>query len=802
MLGFFRRYQRFFFMITTVVIVISFSFFGVNSGGSGSLVNPRDEVHFYTDGGRAVTRGEVEDLVQFLNTDALDSRNAERLWGYNFLNDGVVRKEFLESGFAELLFQHYQDTVTYGVKERSTREKLYKTYKHPQAPFINADIAWNYFAPDVKLELDQLLKQEDPKSQEAFAARVRLFLAEKEFPAIALRQAILMQQGQQDWLPADPQLNHADLALFGYHTLTDWFGQDFLHLIAQVIINSAEKAEDLGYEVSNAEVKADLLRNSEINFRQKQGHPQMRLSHSGENYQEQLRIMQMGDAQVLPLWRQVMLFRRLFHDVGNSSLVDPLVYQKFNEYAKEGVNVYVYELPQAMRFRKFADLQRLEAYLKAVAADYQGLEPPEQFRDTAAILKDTPELVQKRYLLELAEVDKATLQTRVTVRDTWDWQVSDQGWDKLKQEFRELGIKPADSTDERFALIKELDGNTRLRVDSFTRQQIVEQHPEWLEEAIEAASMNRRTLNLRMKGGDLLIKGITDREALAKVLDAAELGESEDSLSMYTQDLRHYYRIDVVDRSAGAEVLSFAEASRDGVLDALVDRKLEAHYLKIRESNPLAYRGDNGEWRALGEVKRDVARDYFKDSIAAINDSYHNWRKTQPALAADKEKAQFDTEEDRAASRRLIPWMRWIHQQRMDNPDLEKEIVRQAVTTIEEGKLLPAPDLAQQFKLVKREEQVYRHGNGVIDAKEALALSQGDWSVLHGSTNGNIYFFHVGEEVEQAASVVQQMDEGRELLSKEARLSLFAKVLNDFAENETLDLEYLEKRRESTEGNS
>ena len=791
MLQLLRKYQRFLFLLVTAVVVVTFSFFGVDSGPTGSMVNPREEVYLSTAEGRSITRGEMEDMVLFLSTDAKDSLNSERVWGYNFLNDGVVRKDFLESGLALAIVENHREDISKELDERLAREKRYRPYRHPRAEFVNAEMAWNYFAPEIKEQLNVLRKQKEASSDEAFQARVKLYLAERDFPAAALRQALFFQQQQYEWLQNDPALNQADLSIFGYHTLQDWFGNSFLHLLSQVLINGAEKAKDMGYHVSDEEVQADLLRNALLAYRDRQGNPNVRVNSPGEFYHEQLRLMHMDEARALDVWRQVMLFRRLFNDVGNAALVDPLMYQQFNAYAKEGVAVQLYELPPHLRFRRFADLQRFETYVNAVAKKADGLSFPKEFRAADELRKSFPELVQKRYLLEVKHVDQAELQTKVGVRETWDWEVSDEGWALLKQEFRELGAADATTVDERFAALEVLDGQTRTRVDSFARKQIVEAKPQWIEDALDEAEPETKTLKLRLAGGQLLLKGMTDREKLMALLD------EQDELEQYSQDQRHYYTIQVLDRSDELEVLSFAQAAFDGVLDELIDRDLQKHYEKVRDANPLVYKTTEGEWKALGDVKMEVAKDFFQATVKAVNEDYHNWRKLQPATQREKEGQQMSTDEDRAAVRRFISPMRQWFADLKGEKVAEDTLIAMSSAEAEQGELPPADRLEEQWKLVKRDHTVYRHGEQTLDTDTVFALEPGHWSNVYTTSLGNVLFYRLGEQVEQEASVAQQMDQGRELLSREARLYLMQNLLSGLDEDEVLKLDYLKRRQES-----
>ena len=82
MLGF-RKYQRYFFLLVTVVIIISFSFFGTYS--TISNVSPREQTAFVAIDGTEISRAELDQLVMFISTDAEDKLVFGGMWGPNFL---------------------------------------------------------------------------------------------------------------------------------------------------------------------------------------------------------------------------------------------------------------------------------------------------------------------------------------------------------------------------------------------------------------------------------------------------------------------------------------------------------------------------------------------------------------------------------------------------------------------------------------------------------------------------------------------------------------------------------------------
>lgn len=319
MLHLFRKYQRFLFIFTTVIIIISFSFFGTYST-IGELT-PHQRVVFTAVDGSNITRGEVEEMANFISTDKEDKLLYGGAWGPNFFNNGVIKNDFLQTGIGEILVQNYKGDLLSDLDFRFEREKRYVPYANPEAQFISATTAWNYFAPEINSNLEAFKNLSGPMNGKAFSTRVNLYLAEKAFPQSLLKQVLRYQEQQYKWIKADQQLDQVDLSLFGYHTAEDWFGPRFVRLVAEYIINAAKIAETRGYSVSYDEALADLMRNTQISYQEVQGSPYVTVANSDEYFTEQLRRMGMDRTKAVKLWRQVLLFRRLYQDFANSAIV-------------------------------------------------------------------------------------------------------------------------------------------------------------------------------------------------------------------------------------------------------------------------------------------------------------------------------------------------------------------------------------------------------------------------------------------------------------------------------------------------
>lgn len=746
MLDFFRRYQRFFFLIVTVIIIISFSFFGTYNTISGS--NYHEQTAFTAVDGSDISRLELEQMAQFIGTDAEDKLLFGGQWGPNFLNDGVITQDFLQNGLGKELALAMRESLKDELQIQLEKEKRFAPYQHPQANFISAESAWNYVTPDLKTQFDNLRRSSSALSPTALDARVGLYLAQKKLPPPALRQLLLYQQKQFSWVQADPTLEQADLSLFGYHTATDWFGAKWLRLMSAFVINSAKIAEKQGYYVSKAEALADLQRNAELSYRQNVNSPYLGVTNSGEYFNQQLNRLGIDQSRAVAIWQQVLLFRRLFNDAGNTALVDPFTFEKINAFAQETATGEMYRLPPEFNFNQLKDLQKFELYLKAISKESsaENLKFPTQFYTVEEVLKTNPELVQKRYLLDIVSVDKDTLQAKVPLKEMWNWEV--EHWDLLKSQFPELSSKPAATREERFATLDGLDPKSRNKIDIFARKQIVDAHTDWLKQALEEATARRMTIALTYKKGATPFVGLTNQEELMTLLDKAKLNTVESFLSPFTADHQHYYKITVLDRSPKPEIVTFAEAQKGGLLDYQV------------EKNPI-------ESEFLNRIKDAYAK----------------------GIAPQKAPSQM-LDEITASLRFYVPMQEAQTKIKKDNK-AEKNLVKGEAPANSNDKLATRAPIEEQWKLVKASYSTARSNrNTDLDIAKLFAIPQGQWSSIETPANGNLYFFFAKKRSipSETTELTQEVNQARQLLADEAERSLMFHLLKKMQESKALAL--------------
>lgn len=752
MLHFFRTHQKYFFVIVTFVIVISFSFFGTY--GAIDPTGYRDQTAFVAVDGTAVKRSELEELVAFISTDSDDKLLFGGSWGPNFLNDGVLHKNFLQTGLATQLAEAYKADLEQDYIPRFEREKKFQFYQHPQADFISLDAAWSYFSPSTRGNLEILLKGSDPLDPGVFEARVQLFLAERKIPPSSLRQILRFQEKQYNWVTPDPRLQTIDLSMFGYHTFEDWFGPRFTYLTAEFIMNAAKVAEKKGYRVSNEEALADLIRNSEVSYRQNSKNPNLGVANSAEYFHEQLRRLNMDPTTAARVWRQVMLFRQLFQDPADAIFVDTFSFEKVNGFMNETANGELYQLSPEFRLGNGEDLRKLEAYLVSVSKKDEKalLTPPKNYLSVEEVKKTTPELVQKKYSIEVATLDARQLEGRISIRETWNWEGEEENWNLLKKEFPELGLKNAKTREERLTALDGLDDTTRARVDTFARSKIIASHPEWIENGLAQAERKPQNLIIRQKGGKPPLLGIKEPQALMKELDNATVGEE----FTYTPDKQRYYSIKVIERSPGFEISTYVEAIRGGVLEDL--------------------------------AKSKITDEQFNKTVAAIKAE----AKKGGALSSEQEFTN-----DTAAAYRFYPYVKSVKEALKKSSDSVDQLVRN----------LSAPkNVENQFLLEKADYSVSRSTpDERFLSSDLLAISEGGWTEINTPPNGDLSFFHlISKGSNQEEGEDQKIAQVRKLLSDAVQKSMMTQLLQQFQSKNALSLSYLNTTPElsSPEGES
>jgi hypothetical protein len=597
---------------------------------------------------------------------------------------------------------------------------------HPEAPVLSARSVWDRFLPGMTKEIDALQAME-AASPAAFTHFFRLYQQQSYCPAEFLRRVLSYQQQQSPWLKPDPRLQYDDLSLFGFHSLADWFGRDFVDLSAEFILNAAKRAEQKGYRVSLEEAKGDLIRNFNASMQklaEMKNRPDLSFRHH-------LRMLGFDEKSAAEAWRSVLLFRRYFHGVGEATFVDRLPYRDFASYALETAVVQHYQWPPALRLKSFQDLVELQVYLKAVSSQKDPLALPTSFLSVDEVEKKFPELVQTAYRAKVSEAFKEEIGLRASVKEVWDWQLDEKNWEEMRKAHSFL--KKGEHRDERFRILESLGSSERKNLDRFARVRLVEQNPAWIEEKLLSSGGEERSISVSK---DWVSLPHVDRaEEIGSLLRSAAAGEetAKSSLAQYKSDESLYYRIENVEKVSDRRILAFEEAKREGILERVAERFLESEYPKIRARAPSRFQIKEGEWKPFASVKDEVASLVFSETLEAIGggrESYYR-RLEKPAkeAAAALEKNPDET--------------RWL--QGSGDP------------------------LIEQFKLVKRQAEIQRTSKEKWMKEQAFVMVPKQWSPVHVPPDGDVSFFYFETKKPHSEPILEQMTIGKETISADAQ---------------------------------
>jgi len=611
MFVFFRRYQRLIFVFVTIVIVLSFSFFGTYSTFVSNSAD--DPVVFTCVDGTKMRKSTFMEYVRFLSADSLSIGEGAP---FNALNDGAIAKDIVQSGVGDALVQRFKETFATDWATKYPREKRFQPYQHPQAPFISAQQVWNYFAPDIARDLEAYQSSFDQDPDEVYKKKAALFLAEKTFSPTYLRQILAYQQQQFQWLEPDESLYSRPLSLFGYGCVSDWFGANFVERAVELIIQVASKARKEGFSISQQESLASIHQNVEKAL---QKLPQSEKISAQELFQRSLFQLNMDSARAAKIWGDLLLFRRYVNELPLQMVVNT---EPFDSYLKEQFqqcDFTCYQLQPCLRLAALREMMKVETWANAVGKERATLGLPKMVLAPKEVLVAWPEFVEQLFSLKI--VATSLEETPMRIRDIWNWQVDH--FEKIAENIPILKVEERVSREEKLQALDQLSPQLRSQADLMAKKALIEMHPEWIEQAFERQGSHSEIVGVRLKGGKLPFEGLKDRYHLLQKLEVAQLEEP----FVYTQDNDHFYQIEVVEKG-DLRLVPLPDLLDDGTLDTVLDRLLETLYGRINGESE--FQDEKGEVRPFDQVKEQVAMRYFFSLINQLDSSVDRWKKILP----------------------------------------------------------------------------------------------------------------------------------------------------------------------------
>lgn len=793
MLDFFRRYQRYFLIFIAVVIVISFSFFGTQSTINAPQ-KIKDKCIGHAIDGSKIMESELDRMIYFIKSDRNDLTLIEKGTMPNFFNDGVIRKDLFGTGIGTLLINAYFDELKEELEIKMAQHKEYRPYSHPTAPFISAQNLWAQVLPAHKTNLDRFLHETSEMNPDTVSLLIDLYLGETAFPPNILREYLMFQQKHYNWIEGDPALPRANLNLFKCQSIEDWFGSRFVELVAQFILNTGVIAKEKGYKVTYEEAHVDLIRNGYEALKGQMKNGEVSQEDIGSFWQQQLRSLGMSEKEAVMTWQKIMLFRRLLQDVGGAVFVDSHMYQTFYNFASKTAEMDLYHLPEALEIKDFSELMKLEFYLDQVAKNRQdSLSLPRNFALVEEIEEKCPELVEKRFLVEVAEVKSDDIALGVSLKDMWEWQLEKENYELLEKEFSSLALKKGADAEGYFAAIESLNPQIRQKVDQFSRKKIIEEHPEWIIEALNQAHMNVREVSFSPNGENLALEeGLQIGETLAALLTQTALkGELEvnpdalkarNQLEKWTTDGETYYRFHVLDRDLNKSVLTFEEANERKILDHLLEKHLEVSYPKVRKKYPAIFKNKENEWKPFAEVKKEVGEKLYSEVLKNIEREVEQLGVT---LSEDRR----ENLDGFYPKHRLFPFM-YMAKKEIEKIGEKSQFLKQPIAEKTEKKLSKKDGIESQWSLIKETVGFKNHEKSPWFTSDVFEMSKNSWSKVDHGPNHRLLFFELKEKSVPSGNFSSEMKQGQTLLSEEAERCFMIDLIHRLQKEKVIQFHY------------
>lgn len=724
MMNFFRKHQKKMFMIVTVMIIVSFTFFGTSITQNSREI-PDKKVAVALDGSPIMER-QLHAMVRFLTLGSNE----------------MLKNDLMSTGLTTILAEKYFEELKGEFEERVEKAKRFTPYAHPHAPFLSAKQVWDMYVPQLTSHLEAV--QKGDLSPKTFSAYTDLYLDQVAFPPELLRRVLLMQQQQFSWITPDQALGDPRaLTLFGYQSFEEWFGPKFTEMVGKFLFNAAAIAEKKGYKVTIEEARADLLQTCLQTLRSTPTKTPATFADASDFLRMQIQSLGIDESEAVKVWKKVMLVHRLFNEIGQGVFIDPLTYQQFASFAEESATVQVYQLPDVLRLTDFRSLLKLQCYLDAVAPKMKkSADLPRQFLSADEVEKRTPELVVSRYELELAKVTQEEIGARLTLKETWDFEVSDEGWKQLTAEYPILSKTVGQSRTERYAALESLEPALRLKVDRFARASLIHQHPEWIEEALLKAPTQKKQVALRSRGCVAPFDEIEDTAKLRAFLTKAPIGEAT---PFFTQDQQTYYRMIVWNKPAAKEIMTLQEALEGDWLGQLLDEKLQNAYADVRKKDPSAFKLEGGSWKPFADVRDQIGALVYAEALKQISEK---------SLSLDQYPAH-----------RFAALMQ----------EAKKTIKTNGADALFLKKT--GNPLVDQWTLVQQTKEIKRSDPTTLSKIEMFAAPEGNWSEVSIPQNGDLAFYQLVKKGVTEAAIQEKVLEGQRMLGTDAKRVLMHQIL-------------------------
>lgn len=566
---FFSRNHRAFVAVILFVVAISMLFYGASVKDIAQSALPQEVVYRVGAKGheKVVTKRQIEAMKTYLSYDMGYGFN-DSLDRQNIFADGFFL-ELISSSFGRKLIEGYFSLIEEGFTKRVALHRKDRMYRHPSGKFKLEDIMQRY----AKSMHDGYKKVQDPLqvvSEGLMMDFIDLALLQREFKPSDMQKLALLSVRDKK-LGHDPVIDQMNFALFHTKSNAEMFGEAFMELMAQGVLEGARFARDHGYSTLYEEAEGVIMRRALSHLTKK--YPMVEKKEELERLKDRYEAgLGIARRDLVETAMALLTFQKMMKDVDNSVILDSMACQKlFSDKVDTLLVAKVQDSPN-MAIAGVQDALELQCYLECIGKPSGFLQVPKSCYEKKVLFENAADLISSEYVLKLAACTREQMYRSMSQKNIWGFQTSDKGWGLLSEKFSfDKGMEMG----KRFAYLRALDAKIQDEVDLFSREKMVEERPDLAAKTLAKAELKRAEISLHAKVSSNQFGEGFDEKALLSKIEGLNEGQE---LSCYTQDNQMYFRVLVVKKPGGDEqnFPSFRQAKDKGYLRLLVDKKLNA----------------------------------------------------------------------------------------------------------------------------------------------------------------------------------------------------------------------------------
>ncbi|KPK33607.1 MAG: hypothetical protein AMS24_00590 [Chlamydiae bacterium SM23_39] len=535
MFKFLRKNRKIILIITSAVIILSFSFFGTYNAILDSREKVKDEKVFEIKN-KKIFRSDLN-ILSFL----LDRENKI------LRENSTISKEFFQTRIVELLFEKNIDKLSLDFKKRLDRIKNFDLYVYPYNPNISLENILKNKNPKI-LRLLNEIKKIEKIDLNTFKKFSELYIEIDKVSKIDIQNKLLLQQKNSPYLPLDRSLFDVNFNIFPFSNISEWLGESFLDIIFKFIFEVADFFEDGKKEIKKKEVEVELLK----------------------FYPE-------SNRRLVNIWKKVLLFKKYMQQEEKNLFLDNLCLKKISSYADKKAKLKIFKLPKYLIFKEFKDFLKLLLYLE-ITSDEEKSSFSTKYKRVEEIEKKYPSLIENHFIVEIKKTDMDEAGTKISEKKLWQWQVDEKNYKKLKDRFYILNSFEDDTEDKRFNAFENISANRRKEIDEYSRKEMVKENKDIIKNILSEKEKEKKDLYIRGVDSFPVLEGVSNKN-LIKLLE-----KKSKNLFFCSDNEELYYQINCLSKKEKS-IISFKKGMEDKTLENILNNILYSFYKDLKKDN-------------------------------------------------------------------------------------------------------------------------------------------------------------------------------------------------------------------------